>query len=452
MNGMSPPSEKPQQRPASRMSGFLNSVADAGLQALRGRRAEAVPKSRLAEMRLLCDQLVSTLGEASGTALARRALKVWHAMDDAERFCFFEMLRDVYGIDRAALRDAARAYGESGAEADLHALLPLAEPPRQELFRRLNMAPDGTAALVRMREALRMARRSDPSLGEIDADMRHLFASWFNRGFLTLRAIDWQTPAAVLEKLIEYETVHQMSGWEDLRRRLASDRRCFAFFHSALPADPLVFVEVALVTGLPRRIGPILATSRPELEPEAADTAVFYSINNCLEGLLGISFGNFLIKQVVAELAREMPYITRYATLSPMPGFGDWLAEERAAGRLTQAETLEMLDDPDWPENAEVSAALEPVLTALAARYLLHARRGAEPRDPVARFHLRNGARLERINWLGDLSPDRLRESHGLLVNYVYDLPLIETHHEDYIKQGVIAASREVQAMAGSEA
>ncbi len=435
----------------SRLSGFLNSVADAGLHLVRRRRTGGPPaEPGPGEMRELCEALLSTLGEASGTALARRALQAYEAMGEEDRRAFFGLLRDRFCVDEAALRKAAADYAESGTDEARRALLALAEPPRQELFRRLNMAPDGTAALVDMRRALIGELRRDPSLSEVDADMRHLFASWFNRGFLTLRSIDWQTPAAVLEKLIEYETVHEMHGWDDLRRRLAADRRCFAFFHSALPNDPLVFVEVALVRGLSSRIGPILAEDRRITPAQEADTAVFYSINNCLEGLRGISFGNFLIKQVVVELARDVPGVATFATLSPVPGFAGWLRELREAGRLgpDAAALLAALDRPGWPEQEE--EGLPDLLTSLAAHYLLHARRGTQPLDPVARFHLRNGARLERVNWLADPSPERLAESHGLMVNYVYDVDSIERNHETYVKGEGIAHSRAVAEMAAS--
>ena len=256
-----------------------------------------------------------------------------------------------------------------------------------------------------------------------DSDLRHLIASWFNRGFLELRRIDWNAPASVLEKLIQYEAVHEIQGWDDLRRRLAPDRRCFAFFHPSLPGDPLIFVEVALVRGLAGAIAPLLA---PESGvPEAADTAIFYSISNCQDGLRGISFGNFLIKQVVEVLKQEMPHLRIFSTLSPMPGFRRWL-ERRA-------------DAPADPAHDEAATI------GLAALYLTNP--GPKASDPVARFHLGNGARLERINWMGNPAQRGMAESYGVMVNYLYDPDTIEENHEGYARGGIIARSAAVSAL-----
>ena len=255
----------------------------------------------------------------------------------------------------------------------------------------------------------------------------------------------------MLEKLIENESVHEMRGWSDLRRRLARDRRCFAFFHGALPDDPLVFVEVALTKGLATDIEAIIGPDRTESDPGYADTAIFYSINNCHEGLKGISFGNFLLKQVVLDMAREFPQIDTYATLSPVPDFRGWLAQAReSATDLLSREERELigsLDHEDWHDDVQLCVELKPVLERMIAHYLLKARRGNDPLDPVARFHLRNGARLEQINWLGDRSPERLRQSAGFLVNYVYDPRSIERNHEDYVKNHRVVASRSVRRL-----
>ncbi|RDD62372.1 decarboxylase [Ferruginivarius sediminum] len=430
----------------------MNSVADAGLELLF--RRKLAPGSDGENIYTLCNELLSTLGEASGTAIARKVIVAYEAMDAEARCVFFEKLRRDFNVDAKTVLDAANAYAAQSDDASLAKLIRAVEPPRQELFRRLNMAPNGTESLVRMRRDLLETLRDKPELKAVDADLRHLFASWFNRGFLALRRIDWETPAAVLEKLIEYETVHEMRGWDDLRRRLAPDRRCFAFFHSALPNDPLVFVEVALVKGISGEIGPIISLDRVESDPASADTAIFYSINNCHEGLRGITFGNFLIKQVVLELAREFPQLKTYATLSPVPGFRHWLSGASKPGAdpelLTDAEieTLVLLGDSDWSADATKAEALQPLLTRLIAHYLLHEKRGSEPLDPVARFHLRNGARLDRINWLGDCSLERMRQSAGFLVNYVYDLKSIERNHEDYVKNHMVVASSAVTRLA----
>ena len=283
----------------------------------------------------------------------------------------------------------------------------------------------------------------------------HLLASWFNRGFLVLRRIDWHTPAAILEKIIAYEAVHEIQGWDDLRRRLdPADRRCFAFFHPSLIDEPLIFVEVALMSDMPDSIQSLLREAPKNGEPtDKPTTAVFYSISNCQEGLRGISFGNFLIKQVVEDLVKERASLKTFVTLSPVPGFADWL--ERGAGRRglplssrrPKRERLRMLEDPAWIDTA-AAEPLKPVLLRLAAHYFLHAKTAeGHPVDPVARFHLGNGARLERINWQGDISAKGLREAHGLMCNYRYELKDIEKNHEAYENEGTVAASRHVHAL-----
>ena len=429
---------------------FLHSVADAGLDWLL-RRVGADGRGMGGNPTDMCRELLSTRGEASGTALARRLLDTYEAMDRNARRGFFRVLRDRYHVDPDTVLDSAREFARERNDAAFERLARAVEPPRQELFRRLNMAPDGTGALVRMRRDLLHELPEHPSLKAVESDLHHLLGSWFNRGFLTLRRIDWQTPAAVLEKLIENESVHEMRGWSDLRRRLARDRRCFAFFHGALPDDPLVFVEVALTKGLATDIEAIIGPDRTESDPGYADTAIFYSINNCHEGLKGISFGNFLLKQVVLDMAREFPQIDTYATLSPVPDFRGWLAQAReSATDLLSREERELigsLDHEDWHDDVQLCVELKPVLERMIAHYLLKARRGNDPLDPVARFHLRNGARLEQINWLGDRSPERLRQSAGFLVNYVYDPRSIERNHEDYVKNHRVVASRSVRRL-----
>jgi malonyl-CoA decarboxylase len=288
--------------------------------------------------------------------------------------------------------------------------------------------------------AMRREILEHQELKPLDSDLRHLFASWFNRGFLELRRIDWQTPAAVLEKLIAYEAVHEIAGWDDLRRRLAADRRCFGFFHPALPQEPLIFVEVALVKGLATSVQALLARGLDEAQERqnaaAADTAIFYSISNCQEGLRGISFGNFLIKQVVEELSGELPALKQYSTLSPVPGFRVWAME-----RLGEDERR-VLTQPEWWVDDEISALLQAPVLKLCARYLT-----GEGRDPVAKFHLGNGARLERINWLGNPTAKGMAESFGIMVNYLYDLATIEANHEAFVRDRVVARSELVEAM-----
>ena len=373
------------------------------------------------------------------------------------RIAFFEALAQRFGPDLARLDAAVAAYQASPSEETAAELHLASEPRRLELFRRLNLAPGGTAALVRMREHLidALDRRSD--LASVDAAFEHLFSSWFNRGFLVLRHIDWSSPAAVLDKIIKYEAVHEISDWDDLRRRIdPPDRRCFAFFHPALVDEPLIFVEVALTGELPGAIEPILATKRQPVDPMKATTAAFYSISNCQRGLAGVSFGNFLIKQVVEEVSRDLPRLSNFVTLSPAPSFAEWLARERAAESsvaLSEHDkaALAPLDRPDWWQDEDTAELLrDPVLRA-AAWYFLHGRHShGAPIDPVARFHLGNGARLERLNWLADRSEKGIRQSHGLMVNYLYDLGDIEKNHEAYATQRTVVAASAVSRLARS--
>jgi malonyl-CoA decarboxylase len=314
------------------------------------------------------------------------------------------------------------------------------------------MAPGGTAALVAMRLAVLMELDDHPQWRVIDHDLRHLLRSWFNRGFLTLERIDWHASAIVLEKLIEYEAVHEIKGWADLRRRLQADRRCFAFFHPQLPDEPLIFIEVALTRAVSARVQPLLAVDSP-VTPEAdARCAVFYSITNCQDGLRGISFGNFLIKQVAVELRNELPRIRRFATLSPLPGFRGWLRANReklsAGARGGDMRALfERLDAPDWFEG-EALDKCEALLMPLAAYYLTQARRGRELLDAVARFHLGNGAVMDRLNWLGDTSVHGMARSFGIMVNYVYRLAEVERNHELFVKEQRVIAGRGVTRLA----
>ncbi len=436
---------------------LLHSIADRGRSLLgRGRpAAEDGP----ADLAALCDALLSRRGEASGVALAGEVLARYGALDETGRRGFLTLLAERYGPDRAGLAKAVDAYRADGGDAAAAHLHRMAEPRRQELIRRLNLAPGGTARLVAMRaDALRL-QPAIPGFAALDADFTHLLSSWFNRGFLVLRRIDWTTPANILEKIIRYEAVHAIRDWDDLRRRIEpADRRCFAFFHPQLVDEPLVFVEVALTSEIPDSIHALLAESRSPITAERATTAVFYSISNCQDGLRGISFGNFLIKQVVEELGRELPGLSTFVTLSPVPGFARWLAGERKErpGALFAAEerrALEALDAPGWPGDAERAQALRPLLTAAAAHYLLRARTAdGRPLDPVARFHLGNGARLERINWLSDRSPKGLRQSHGLMVNYLYDPRHIERNHEALVEDGEVVASAAVRRLLRAEA
>jgi malonyl-CoA decarboxylase len=382
-------------------------------------------------------------------ALAGEILGRYGELKTGSRIAFFEALASRYGPNHEQLEAAVAKWRETStddAAAEIHRA---SEPRRLELLRRLNLAPRGTVALVRMREQLLDAVVHRDDLAIVDNDFVHLFSSWFNRGFLVLRRIDWSTPASVLEKIIRYEAVHAIRDWNDLRARIDSrDRRCYAFFHPALNDDPLIFVEVALVRGIPAAIEPILSDNREELGLERVTTAVFYSISNCQRGLAGVSFGNFLIKQVVEEISREMPKLSTFVTLSPAPNFAAWLNRERASEAprgLSEEDcaVLTALDRPDWSRDRAICDAVRDPLLRAAAYYYLRGRnsRGA-PLDSVARFHLGNGARLERLNFLADTSERALRQSYGLMVNYLYDLEEIEKNHEAYAQhQAVVAAS-----------
>jgi malonyl-CoA decarboxylase len=440
-----------------------SSIAD------RGRAYADVPSDRLPPLdraRRLAEALLSERGEASGAAVARELHESLLQLAGEDRIAFFRFLAEGFAPDPDRLREAAEAWlAEPSLEAAAR-LADLAEPPRQELLRRMNMAPGGTAALVGLRQELTGLTRAEPALRVLDADLRHLFASWFNRGFLELRRIDWQTPAAVLEKLIRYEAVHEIQGWDDLRRRLEADRRCFAFFHPALPGEPLIFVEVALVKGMAAAVQPLLSRGERPADPREADAAIFYSISNCQEGLRGISFGNFLIKQVVEELKAELPQLATFATLSPVPGFRRWLeremdappeeglfrAEEAAlltatAGAEDAASAFRALTEGEWWQEEARREALRGPLLRLAAAYLTRPATAKAGIDPVARFHLGNGARLERINPLGNLSSRGMRESFGVMVNYLYDREEIEANHERFVHSGHVARSAAVEAL-----
>src|ERR1700756_1481663 len=364
--------------------------------------------------------LLSERGEASGALLARELHGVLRALDAGDRHGFQRYLATEFQPDTAALRIAAERYlADTTAEAAA-ALAQAADPPRQELKL-------------------------------LDADLKHLFASWFNRGFLELRRIDWQSPAAVLEKLIAYEAVHAIKGWDDLRRRLAPDRRCFAFFHPALPGEPLIFVEVALVEGLATSMPPLLSRDVEEDSARAqaagADTAIFYSISNCQDGLRGVSFGNFLIKQVVEELQAEFPQLKRFSTLSPVPGFRRWLTQQLAEESNPDAALLPKLARDGWWHDPGQSESLRTALMRLCAIYLTRRPSPGNRIDPVARFHLGNGARLERINWLGNTELRAIQESFGIMVNYLYDHDSIENNHEAFVRGGTIARSPDVDAL-----
>jgi malonyl-CoA decarboxylase len=430
------------------MPGFFSNL----LRVLRNRRGS--------DMSFLCRHLLSSRGEASQTALAQEIIDAYRSMNSAERLQFFEMLCRDFSPDAGAILRAAAEYKRAPDPQTLTALSQAVEPPRQELIRRINTAPGGTQTLVALRKDLLELSSEGEEFEVLDSDLRHVFRSWFNRGFLRLERISWQTSALILEKLIRYESVHEINGWPDLHRRLEADRRCFAFFHPALVDEPIIFVEVALANELNGELDSMLDVNAPVLAAEKADTAIFYSINNCLKGLRNIPFGNFLIKQVVEELARELPNIKNYGTLSPLPRFAialretdneDGFTPERIARLLAEyARDLTAASRLRDPVDALFSLLEQPLehrdvlaapLERLALAYLTKAQSDGKLYDPVAMFHLSNGARLERVNAFGNLRPYGLEASFGVTVNYRYMPAELEENHERFVRGGQIRVS-----------
>ncbi|MGG5808346.1 malonyl-CoA decarboxylase domain-containing protein [Falsiroseomonas sp. CW058] len=445
-----------------------------------------------AQMRACLD---SRGGEVSARSRAAKLAQAYLSLDHAGRGEFLRVLAG-FDSDHAAVAEAwdrvAAAAGTAERAAAKARLRRALEPPRLKLLTQFTAIPDGVKFLVDLRGEIMARMQDDPMLQALEGDLRTLLASWFDVGFLELRRIDWSSPASLLEKLVGYEAVHRIRTWRDLKNRLDSDRRCYAFFHPRMPEEPLIFVEVALVKGMADSVQRLLDEKAPVLDPKEADTAIFYSINNCQRGLDGISFGNFLIKRVVALLSDEFRNLKAFATLSPIPGFRRWLdarleagdatllgeeeaaalraaapgdlalpapaadgavvAPPRPAGPETPAQTLRrVLARRFWARDEALAKALEPVLLRACARYLLAEQAGAgrkRARDPVAHFHLSNGARVERLNPRGDVSEKGYRESCTLMANYLYDPARIEDYHEEYVGEGKRAASSAVRRLA----
>jgi malonyl-CoA decarboxylase len=423
---------------------------------------------------LLADarELLTVRGEANSIAIATRALDCYRRLGSDAVLSFFEALASEYDPDPDEILRLAQQYAETRSPEALVALGRTADPPRQTLLRRLNLAPGGTATLVRMRARLLERLRTDKSLLAVDADFEALLSSWFNPGFLQLVELHWNTPAQLLEKIIKHEAVHEIDGWPDLRRRLEPDRRCFAFFHPALPDEPLIFVEVALLEEMPAAIAPLLdRRTDPQLDADRYRVAAFYSISNCQPGLRGVNLGNFLIKRVADRLSAQFPKLRQFCTLSPIPSFAGWLAkvdqlesehvkparlaalQEGLAGlRERYGRDLSPLAAPVEEPKPTTPAAKQIsddrlLLCQLCAFYLQHtSASSANGSDPVARFHLNNGARLERINHAADISRKGLKQSHGLMVNYLYDLSQIEANHQKFV-DGRVSTSRAVSSM-----
>jgi len=468
--------------------GFLDGVFDRTLANLRGAWREialsargvlsGAPRPDLPEddVARLRQQMLSCLdgrgGEVTARARAAELGRTYLALNEAGRGRFLRLLASEFDTDHEAVNRCCAALAAAAEPAERiaaeRALRTALLPPRVTLLRQFNALPEGVKFLVDRRAELIAIANGDPVLRGLADDLRELLANWFDIGFLELRRITWDAPASLLEKLMAYEAVHEIRGWTDLKNRLEADRRCFAFFHPRMPDEPLIFVEVALVSGIAGNIDALLDEAAPIGNPQAADTAIFYSISNCQRGLAGISFGDFLIKRVVDALASELPRLKTFATLSPLPGFRAWLAAEaERGGPLLPGETkalealgagigaedadealLRLLDRPDWADDLKTAAALREPLLRLSARYLLHARTpSGRALDPVAHFHLSNGARVEQLDWLGDRSRKGLQQSAGIMVNYLYRLGDIEANHEAYRDEGRVAASSAVRGL-----
>ena len=393
-----------------------------------------------------CRRLLSARGEANSAAHAATALRQYQHLSEPAQLRFFEHLDEDFGLNPASVLEAAQQYAAEPDAKTLMHLTAVAEPPRQELLRRLNRAPGGTALIVQMRRQLLRVLPSHPHLAAVEADFFHLLSSWFNPGFLEMQQVDWKSPAQLLEKIIQHEAVHAIDGWDDLRRRLQPDRRCFAFFHPQLPGEPLIFVEIALVPEMPAAIAPLIEKGAQPIEPKQYKVATFYSISNCQPGLRGVSLGNFLIKRVAERLHAEFPSIRTFCTLSPIPGLARWLGEvnvqapelKPVRGKLQAAfDKLSRERNPSDPQ--AMSNSERDALLALASIYLRLSSPTAAG-DPVAKFHLGNGARLQRVNWAGDLSKNGVRQSLGMMVNYLYDLAKVEEYHQRFLEGKVVHA------------
>jgi len=377
------------------------------------------------------DSVMSTSGEVSSLVFAEHLLNLIEDLDDNGLKKFLKDLLKNYDIDTKVLLKDVKNYSSNKNTENFEKIRISSEPGWIELFRRLNSSSNGTYRLVKLRERIRSL--NDEELKTFDLRLLKLFKYWFNPSFLVLEKIDWETPANILEKIIEYEAVHEINSWDDLRARLAPiDRQCFAFFHPLIPNDPLIFVEVALTTGIPKSIQKIINLDRQEIEIEDANTAIFYSISNCHNGLLGISFGNFLIKQVASNLKRELPDLNQFMTLSPLPGFMKWMEEYSPI-------SFERCTDKNCSEDE---------LTKNAIKYLTHSERDdGMPNDPVSRFHIGNGASLERINLNADTSEKGMAQSYGVMANYLYDLDVVEENHEIFFKNKVVPVSSEIESL-----
>ena len=391
-------------------------------------------KKKILSTKDFIDNVALAKGEVSALGYAEFLMQHCEKLDEKELIIFFKLMRENFDISSLELSQAVDEYKVNSNSENLITLMKFSEPKRREIFRRCNGISRGTIRLVNLRKRLLGILKKNPELKAVDYDLVYLFKNWFNRGFLILRPINWETPAHILEKIIAYEAVHEINSWDELRLRLApKDRRCFAFFHPAMQDEPIIFVEVALMKNIPSKIQDVLEEKRDFLEPDEANVAVFYSISNCQKGLSGISFGNFLIKQVANDLKFEFNNIKKFVTLSPVPGLRNWIKNKKPKFEMI----LEKF------KKSEQFLKVEPSLMNCAGNYFLKSDRSdGMPNDPVARFHLGNGASLEQINYLGDTSLNGLNLSGGLMVNYLYDLDKVEENHEAYTSENKLNISK----------
>ena len=429
---------------------IFHSIADVGESFLdhTGIRGTALQK-----LLKLSNDLVSHKGAASGMALAREVFILYKSLDHLERLIFFKHLQRDFGPDIKTIKKISKDFIENPGEKTAEKLRESSISKRIKLFNRMNMAPNGTESIVHLREDLMSLLKNHPDLKPIDQDLKSLLKTWFNPGFLILKKIDWDTEAAILEKIILYDTVHNIDNWNDLKQRLVENRRCFAFFHPALEDEPLIFVEVALTRGIAPSMSSIFKLTEPPT-PTKMNTAIFYSINNCQSGLRGIPLGNFLIKRVVAEIEIEIPSIKKFSSLSPVPGFSKWLIKQTNLKEANIPEIdkmmLMMLNKENWHQDPRAVSKLKRPLIKACAHYLKNVKKRNRPENAVARFHFGNGAELFRINWMGNTTKQGLNDSFGIMVNYRYDPRQIESNHEKYTRNGELALSKSIRSLLSS--
>ena len=423
---------------------------------------EISPSLDKEDIKILCTQMKLCLDSKGGEVTARAHTadlgRTYLSLNEDGRLKFLKLLADEFSLDEKKLLTATEAYAIAKSFEEKFALqneLRVAlTSPRSTILRQFTALPDGFKFLINLRADLLPLVGKGLNLRGVEQDLKNILTSWFDIALLDMQEISWNSPAALLEKIIEYEAVHRVASWDDLKNRLDADRRVFAFFHNKMPLEPLIFVHVALVSGMSDNIQVLLDEKCPVTEADKADTAIFYSISNAQKGLTGISFGNFLIKRVVSVLSAEMKNIKNFATLSPIPHFRTWLDPLIAKGKSeffseAELELLKTLDTP-WYKDKKLANALQPVLSRLATHYLLHEKKSGKPLDPVTNFHISNGARLERINWLADISPKGMKQSAGLMVNYNYKLSEIDENHEEFMTHGKIVIGKQVKGFLSS--